>query len=651
MRRSLLLASVAALAVMALPVENPLVRAAYAESSGREWVDAREKWQGEVARLTIRIRDYALSPRYCKRPHRKDKTFDEVSLDQFAEELSLLTGEFARIHAGTNAATRGSSGSSLTTDRLMTGEYPKYKGREVTDEMHWKLLRADYIGAAERELKNKRDKLARAPEDYCGDPPPKKEAEIVGPPVQPPPPPPPPEPPKPVDPMKGLNRPVLAAVNIPLLADRYCSQAEKDADLAKFPPEVAKLNSQIAEMDAYIAAVNARRGELQARGVEQHWLDSMDHEARQAEIMKEDRRTTIQTLETTRRLVASTPVVDCAKEGKEIGSLPGTALGAAVAYGDLTIPKKPYLSLEIGSDLYLGVADFETQEDVLIITGYVEYEFKWDSVPNVKLLGNPRDQRWMTSAELFGYDYSIFSQGRDIETTTEGVGIPGTGDPLSSYPAGVFFANPAFNDVTGIRYAHDSDFRGGTIGFGQKSYYDSHACYIGVGFGYNRLRTTDILTGTVDGFLTDFRYETDIATRGTNLFVKGGVEIPLDDVWDTALRYAGEFSGFRISAGAEGRVNFLDAEGLDRLDLIGFVSDSQAVRIGKNDTTFSYELSAGLKYAVPGVKGLDVSLGVQYGESDTHPVATRSGQTGDTTRIEFQEEEIFVGTLGTRFRF
>jgi opacity protein-like surface antigen len=652
MRRSLLLASVALFAVMAAPGETQLVATAHAESSGREWVDAREKWQGEVARLTIRIRDYQLSPRYCRRPHRKDKTFDEVSLDQLAEELSLLKTEFERIKTGTNAATRSGTAGSLTTDRLMTGDYPKYKGREVTDDMHWKLMRSDYVGPAEKLLQEKRDTLARAPEDFCGEPTPKKEAEIVGPPVQPPPPPPPPpEPPPPVDPLKGLNRPISKGVNFPRLEKFYCSQAQKDAALALIPPEIAKVNANIADIDAYIASLKTRRGELKARGVEQHWLDSMDYEVRNAETEKASQTTTIQTLETTRSLIASTPIVDCAKEGKEIGSLPGTTLGAGVAYGDLAIPKKPYLSLEVGSDLFLGVVDYETEDELLVINGRVEYEFRLDSVPNVKLLGDPRDQRWMTSAELFGYDYSIFSEGRDIDTTTEGVGIPGTGDPLSSFPEGVFFANPDFNDVTNIRYAHDADFRGGALTFGQKSFHDSHACYVGVGVGYNRLRTIDVLTGTVDGFLTDFRYETDVATRNTNLFIRGGVEIPLDNFWDQQLRYAGEFSGFRLSLNGEGRANFLDAEGLDRLDLSGFVNDSQAVRVGKDDTTFSYKLSAGLNYAPAGIKGLDVSLGVEYGESDTHPVAHRSGQTGETTRIEFEQEEVFVGTLGTRFRF
>jgi opacity protein-like surface antigen len=584
----------------------------------------------------IRIRG-----QYCKPPNQPMKAETQAAIDALRQQLQALRTQHNQLKKDYDDAGDTQLETSIRT------AFPKLDGMEHDHPYYWSASNA-ILTKAQRAIDEKQKALDRAPERDCSRTPPKTE-EIIGsqPPVQPPPPPPPPLPPPPVDPLKGLNRPTFTAVNVPLLKDRYCSQAEKDADLAKFPPEVAKLNSQIAEMDAYIAAVKARRGELQAKGVEQHWLDSMDYEVRQAEIIKEDRRTTIKALETTRSLVASTPIVDCSK----VGSLPGTALGVGLAYGDLTIPKKPYLSLEVGSDLFLGVVDYETEDELLVITGRVEYEFKSDSLPNVRLLGDPRDQRWMTSAELFGYDYSIFAEGRDITTTTEGVGIPGTGDPMSSFPEGVFFANPDFNDVTGLRYAHDSDFRGGKLGFGQKSYYDSHACYVGVGVGYNRLRTVDVLTGTVDGFLTDFRYETDIATRGTNLFIQGGVEIPLDNFWDQQLRYAGEFSGFRLSAGVEGRANFLDAEGLDRLDLSGFVNDSQAVRVGKDDTTFNYKLSAGLNYAPTGIKGLDVSLGVEYGESDTHPVPHRSGQTGETTRIEFEQEEVFVGTLGTRFRF
>jgi hypothetical protein len=236
-------------------------------------------------------------------------------------------------------------------------------------------------------------------------------------------------------------------------------------------------------------------------------------------------------------------------------------------------------------------------------------------------------------------------------TTTEGVGIPGTGDPAAAYPAGVFFANPAFNDVSDIAYSHRSDFQGLSFGLEQRSFYDCGAVTLGAGLSVTRRETADILSGSIDGFLTDFRYRTDIETRNTALFVRGGVEVPLDHLWDQSLRYAGEFSGIRIAANLEAGVNFLDAEGLDRLDLTGFVSDSQATHIGKDDTTFSYKLGAALHYVPPDAKALDLSLGVQYGQADTHPVATRSGETNDFTHIEFAREEMFFGSLSARFKF
>ncbi|MEQ1866509.1 MAG: hypothetical protein ABL996_17875, partial [Micropepsaceae bacterium] len=61
MRRSLLLASVAIAACVGAPATLFPAAVHAAESSGREWVDKRIKWQSDVAQLTLRIRDYRLS--------------------------------------------------------------------------------------------------------------------------------------------------------------------------------------------------------------------------------------------------------------------------------------------------------------------------------------------------------------------------------------------------------------------------------------------------------------------------------------------------------------------------------------------------------------------------------------------------------------
>ena len=433
----------------------------------------------------------------------------------------------------------------------------------------------------------------------------------------------------------------------------------RSADLAKIPPEISKILAHIEEIEIYIAALKARRVELEQRGVESHWLTSMDYAVREEEKLIADRRTTIKTLETTRGLIESTPVVDCSTE-KKIGHLPGWSAGIEAAYGDLKIPKKPYLSLEVGGNQRLGVVDHKRTEEVAAILVALVREFHMEGLPGLKI-GSPHRQRWKTVAELFGYDLSIFSNNGSISTTTEGVGIPGTGDPGSTFPAGVFMADPLENDVVGIDYRHTSDYQSLSLGLDQESDYDCGTVKLGAGLNLSRLETMDTLSGSIPGFGPgfpfDFRYATDIESRNIGLFVKGGVEVPLDRMWDSQLRYAGEFSGFRLAAGFKSQVNFLSADGLDRLELMPvppnfvFPIDSQRVRIAKDDTTFSYQLGASLKYVPPGVESLELTIGARYGESDTHPVVNRSGQTGERSQIEFETQEETFGSLGLNFSF
>jgi hypothetical protein len=296
---------------------------------------------------------------------------------------------------------------------------------------------------------------------------------------------------------------------------------------------------------------------LEQRGVESHWLTSMDYAVREEEKLIADRRTTIASLETTRGLIESTPVVDCSKEGKkEIGSVPGGwEVGIETGYGDLRIPKKPYLSLEDGGNLRLGVVNHKRTAEVATMLLALAREFYLEGLPGLKI-GTPHHQRWMTVAEVFGYDYSVFSRDGSIDVgATEEVGIPGTGDPGANFPWGVNLA--AGYDATDINYSHKSEFDGFSLGFGQKSAYTGWASTLGLGLTYSRLETSDTLTGTVPGYPIYFGYDTQIETRNFGVFVTGDAEIAIDDFWDTALRYAGEFSGFtRLRQPLPRRVHF-----------------------------------------------------------------------------------------------
>jgi hypothetical protein len=638
MRRSLLLASIAIASVLPPMV---LVPAAHA-SSGRDWLDRRTKWEADVAQLTLRIRDYQLSPRYCKPTHPRDKTFDDVSLNQLAEELGLLTAEFEAIERGTRAATMGSTGGSLTTDRLMTGDYPTYRGFEVKDDKHWVTLRRDNLDAPAKFLREKRAKLARAPEDQCGETE-KKTKEIIGgnPPVQP------------------VEAPIPAAtflpVSIPPRPPRFCSLDEKDAWLAA----LAKTREDLIENEKRAWAW----GQALQRGISQGGRDTAtlrplrdgaigQRDAylamyRQAERLYVDVRDNMQ-------------VEKCGGDTKkEIGMLPGNtgaSAGAGAAVGRLELPRKPYIALEDGGNLRLGVAEVKRSETVAALLLAVSYDVDFLSKLGLgKALGfgEPLSTQTKVTGELETFDATVKASGGSITTTTEGVGIPGTGDPAHPSPAGYFLANPAFNDVTNIEQRFSTSIDDLHLGIAQEHFYRGWTGTVAVGGRAARLETSDRFQGAIPGFARDFAYQTDLETAIWGLFVATDAELSLDHAWEEAfdgpLRYAGEFSGFRVSAGARAGVNFVSADGTDRLDFTGFAP--QGIRVSKDDTTFSYRVNVGLHYSPPSVPGLDLSLGAAYGQDDIHPVATRSGETGDRTQIEFQDQDLFIGTIRTTFSF
>lgn len=620
-----------------VPVASPAMAKPSAATFDAEFQSIRQ----EMKDLWLEMHNFKPLPKYCRPPLEPMKIPHNSVMQMFGARTQAL---MARFRANKQSLQDFLAGNhELEKELMLNGVSPRERN-------YWRDNK--YQLEAERLQKkfNQRDaELKAKPERNCAPAAPTKtEIEVIGgnqPPVQPPPPPPPPPP---VDPLKGLTRPPFKAINIPPLSKHYCSQQEMNAVLALIPPEIAKAKTEIEANEAYIAQLRTRRAELEQRKVESHWLTSMDYEIHQTEILIADRQRTIEVIETTRRLIQSTPIVDCSNEGKEVGWIPGGwTLGTEVAIGELTIPDKPYLSTEVGGDLRLGVVALDRTDTIASVGLNGAYAFG-SSGPKI---GNPTRQRWLVSAELGTLRYGIRADAPDIVTTTEGVGIPGTGDLTSMFPAGVFFANPAFNDVEGIDYRHHGEWQGVRLGIDQRSEYDCGAVTLGAGLSFADLDTTDVLTGSIPGFLTDFRYSTDVDTRKVGLFVKGAVEVPVDRLWNSAVRYAGEFSGIRIRSNVEVGVNFLDAEGHDRLDLTGFVSDAQAVRVGKDDTTFGYKIGAAIAYAPPGTKGLDLSLGVEYGESDTHPVAHRSGQTGDATQIEFEQQDIFFGTLRSTFRF
>jgi hypothetical protein len=634
MRRSLLLATVA-IAACTGAMATLLPMAAYAaESTGREWVDKRIKWQSDVAQLTLRIRDYRLSPRYCKPTHLKDKTFDEVSLTQLEEELILLTGEFARIEAGTMAATQGSSGGDLTETRLMTGEYPTYRGFKITQREHWINLKRDNIDEARKLMNQKREALAKAPEDFCGET--AKTTGIIGsPPVVP------------ADP--AIPAPKFFPVSVPPRPPRFCSIDEKFAWLSALTKQREDMleNEKLAHawLQALGRGIAAKRRDAAALRA----LRDGAVAQREAYLAMQ-----IQAARLFNDVLDNMEVEKCGGDAKkEIGMLPGSngaSVSVAAGVGELSIPRKPYVALEDAGNLRLGAAQVKRSETIAALLIGLSYDLDFlAKIDFGKTFGDTLSQRTKVTGELVTYDATVKSSGGSITTTTEGVGIPGTGDPGHPSPAGYFLGDPAFNDVMGIEQRFESRLDSLHLAIAQEQHYRCWTGTLAIGGRAGRLETSDRFQGSIPGYGRDFAYQTDLETAIWGLFVATEAEVSLDNAWDSAVRYAGEFSGFRVAAGARVGVDFVSADGTDRLDFTGFAP--QSIGVSKDDTTFNYRLSVDLEYTPPSVRALTLSLGVAIGQDGIHPVAGRTGEIGSRTQIELHDQDLFTGIARSTLTF
>ena len=187
--------------------------------------------------------------------------------------------------------------------------------------------------------------------------------------------------------------------------------------------------------------------------------------------------------------------------------------------------------------------------------------------------------------------------------------------------------------MTDIGYSHHSDYRGGSIGLGQKSTYNGFATYLGLGFGYNRF-ARPTLTGTVE--VSSPTSAMKPTSRRATPTSSSKPEVPLDDYWDQALRYAGEFSGFRLAAEARGprQLPRRRRHRPPRPHGLRQRQPSRAHRRERHDVQLRTRRRPEIRRPR---RKLDISIGVQYGESDTHPVAHRSGKPANHA-IEFERK-------------
>ncbi len=224
----------------------------------------------------------------------------------------------------------------------------------------------------------------------------------------------------------------------------------------------------------------------------------------------------------------------------------------------------------------------------------------------------------------------------------DGFGLPGTGYPGALNPAGFFFANgPGDPSITGI--AFENDIKGSTFGLSFPIYdeqvSDNWDIGLSLGFEVSNYDNTTAFWGSIPGFSTDFRYDTEVdVTRFAPTF---GFDASYDFPTDIDLT-------FNIQS--ELSIDALNADGFDRFEVSGaVVNELQQIDLSRSEFALGTQLNIGLDYAVTD----EVHFGVfaEYDGINLGVDVTRSGELNDPATLDFEHTQRVVGgvRLGVKY--
>lgn len=248
-----------------------------------------------------------------------------------------------------------------------------------------------------------------------------------------------------------------------------------------------------------------------------------------------------------------------------------------------------------------------------------------------------------TSFMRFGINHSEFDVKQSIGSIDPGANtnllIPGPLGGASGFSLG---ANP-LNIVTGAQYGVDYSETGYVADLGIESFYPMYRTHLE---GYVRgfvsdVRFNETFSGMIPGFNRDFAYGTHVdATRyGVGVGVTGRTSIAqfstpgVQDYWDVALRYAGEFGGFRVNG-----------DGTDSLSFTGF--QTSTAQLDASDSGYYYKLGAGLEVSAGPMKSY-----VMFGYENTPavPVIVRDGN--NPSQLTFDDGNVWSVKFGVNVGF
>lgn len=612
--------------------------------------------QTEIAQLESRANDFMVAAVYeCPPPN-------PIQIE--LQALARLSAKHAELKqrfdaARTEAIAKTHAGSS---GNLAAGDIPDHgnakwdTSSQSAQNRYWLSYRTplDRIG---KTLKDKEAALRRARVIPCPGTTPKEEIVVqpplppAPPPVTEPPPPPPPARERVWAPLDGFMKPTFEAADIPVVPDFFCSEAEKQAMLARIPPAQAKAQSEADAFEAYARRVEARKAELTAQGLPDHWQRSLDYEAAQARRMRDDRLTVISFGETVKKMILDTPVKDCspkAKDGLKVGW--DFKAGAEYGLGDLKLPETGYLGVEnpATNERFNGIIRSAGEFGGVRKAGaHVELPVDW-APPNIFA---PFGGRWSETrlrAEIKRTSGNVTQWG-DFDPSGDTLFIPGLTDNIAdtfTLPS-TFNATVRDNLVDGFRYR--GEFRQSEFSFGLAEDFKFPNCD-----DFTLTKTFGLRqswSDRDDSFRADVLDYFPFAAPGFNVFADYHSRLESST---TALKlgldgtYAPKsWNGFYAKAGIDGWVGYTDTDGAAarRLDINGAQSE-QGAEFSKSDTTLGFGLRGGVGYDFgPG----KIELGVEYRKDGDTPVIGYGPGTPPVIRHE--ENEQLIGVLRTTFTF
>lgn len=303
--------------------------------------------------------------------------------------------------------------------------------------------------------------------------------------------------------------------------------------------------------------------------------------------------------------------------------------------GERQPAKQAFLAKEIGGVLTLGA--IQDDRDVTE-TGFdvaLRYAGEFSGFRIASGAKTVIEPYFSYSSGLSRQFTGLFDPGAGV-----GLGIPGTGDLASLFPAGVFlpdFPGPG-NDVSDIRSRYEFDSYRAGLRVGQEfDLSPGFSVQPSLGIAYLHTAERQNFGGSVVGYGLDFGYDTRIKLDTVKVEFGGRLEHSL----------GGSFS---VYAAPYASLNFVGVKGRDGLELSGIVTDSQRVNLDGNKTLPGVRLEAGFDWE-PEDSPVSFYFGARVAHEPDTATVHRSGEIGEQSEAKVKYSTSYGLNASVSFRF